>query len=138
MKQISANTIQSWIRPNVEENLLRALVFLIGALTIAAPYIIIKLLTNFEPGQSSKSQRLWMMLWIVVGQVCGSLGLALEKAHWKDMALLDGWKSIGSTRKRISNIVTLFIPVLGMSIGAIGGFVVVAKMILSDEVCKLI
>ena len=52
---------------------------LVGALvfgfTFCAPYAIISGLTKFQPQESKLSERAWLMMWLVVGQIYGGIVL---------------------------------------------------------------
>lgn len=87
----------------------------------AVPVIIILLLTGFKEGQSTESQRAWMMTSLAVGE---SYGI-----------------SFYSLRTRVVKTVEdCLVLVLGLIVGTavIGGFVVVAQMMLQDEVCTIL
>jgi len=43
---------------------------LLGILALIAPYIILKALTGFESGNNTTPQRVWTMVWLVVGTDC--------------------------------------------------------------------
>ncbi|KAF8243690.1 hypothetical protein K440DRAFT_636887 [Wilcoxina mikolae CBS 423.85] len=45
------------------------LVLFLGLCGLSAPYIMMKVLTNFENRQSTGSQRAWLMVWIVTAQI---------------------------------------------------------------------
>jgi hypothetical protein len=80
-----------------------------------------KALTNFDNGESTTSQRVWMMLWLVLSQVSGGI--------------LFGRPNVGAGvgDVLISIFVTLF-----YSPASIGGFVVVGQMMIADQVCVIV
>lgn len=111
----------------------RILSIFLGTFSLFAPYVILQLLTGFEARQSSVSQRIWMMLWLVVGQVYGCLlcPLALSAdSSKKGRALFN--TIYGGAGARI-----LLLVILPGS-AAIGGYVVVAQTMLQDEVCVIV
>lgn len=115
-----------------------AMGFLIGALVI--PYILIAILTKFQPEQSTASQRGWTISWLVAGQV---LGFVLSPFH-ESMKLFDMYYP-DSENPEISNEIRLLsemkretvvkwiwmnfiINMLMAGIPGIGGFVTVGLM----------
>ena len=75
------------------------------------PYVTIAALTNFNPRQSSASERLWTMSWLIVGQIAGIFGaFALRGVHTCAGRLI------------------LFLPGLVFVLPAIGGLITVATM----------
>jgi hypothetical protein len=78
-------------------------------------------LTNFDNGESTRSQRVWIMLWLVLSQVLGGILLLREKVGASVEDVL------------ISTFVTLF-----FSPASIGGFVVVGQMMIADQVCVIV
>lgn len=91
-----------------------------GFCCLALTYVIILLLTGFSAGQSTQSQRAWLMSWLVCSQVHG----LLFYVDCRGARSGSGWK-----RLRYS---------LMAGSTAVGGFVVVAGMIMQDEVCSVI
>jgi len=104
-----------------------------GLLALAAlsvPYIIIVIMTNFEKRSSTLSQRVWIMLWIVTGQVA-PIGVVcvmqlMRKSPW--------WR--GSSWLLLNSLLVLLVPVA--SFGCVGGVVVVVKMIHEFGVCATV
>lgn len=89
---------------------------------------MIKLLTNFEPGQSSFSQRIWILLWFGVGQVYGLCEYAISVGH----------SAITRADRRNRIVIALqLVGILGTGACAVGGFVVAIQMMLDDEVCRV-
>jgi hypothetical protein len=76
-------------------------------IAIATPYAIIGGISGFQEGESTRAQRGWTMSWLVLGQVFG--GLIGPREYF-------------------------FLP---WGAPAIGGFVVVAQMIVADGYCVL-
>jgi hypothetical protein len=58
-------------RPIVRKRWIRLLVSIIAVLAFAAPYCIIGILTRFQPGTSTKAQRIWIMGWLIASQIFG-------------------------------------------------------------------
>ena len=94
-----------------------ATVLAIGA--YLAPYVVAFILTRFETQQSTLLQRVWIVSWLVVGQICGLWGLSfrpvLSFRHWKTMSLIVGISVVPG----------------------IGVWVFVAKMIMEGGICKI-
>lgn len=104
--------------------LFRELGWLYGSIVLcfaAVPEIIILLLTGFKPGQSTESQRAWMMTSLLVGQAYGRLF----------------YISRTKLEKSITDL-SFLVPMLIAGTAAIGGFVVVGQMMMQDEVCAII
>lgn len=101
----------------------------LGMGVLAAPYIIIDSLTNFEEGRSTLSQRSWIMCWIVIGQVGAGFSSVVMMSTPVRRILKDN-------RHKIFFIFLAMMFVLSTS--SIGGFVVVAQMMLGDTVCTTI
>ena len=89
---------------------------------------MMKLLTNFENRQSTRSQRVWVLVWLGCGQLFGSL-MGLEGDFDKKQKQMDG---------PVFYHFNIFRSVLLYSVPSIGVFVVVGKMILDDDVCTKI
>ena len=97
----------------------------------AIPYIIMKLLTNFDKRQRTKSQRTWILVWLAFSQYFGPvialLRLFIQKFSrvkiQQNPAMIQLWM--------LCNTVLLSVP-------SIGVFVIVGKMILDDVVCTKI
>jgi len=94
----------------------------LALLSMAAPYVVMKALTNFDNGESTRSQRVWIILWLVLSQVSGVFILVLQKVGDR-----------GGADEVINLLATLF-----LSPASIGGFVVVGKMMLGDQVCVIV
>lgn len=91
------------------------------------------MLTGFEERQSTKTQRSWILAWLIMGQIGGLLSGAWENEYWRVIGRLPQLPSTTMTRFIIS-----FSIIVCMSIGTIGGFIVVGNMILEDQVCTVI
>ncbi|KAJ0421495.1 hypothetical protein BJY00DRAFT_312098 [Aspergillus carlsbadensis] len=85
----------------------------LGLLLGLVPLIIVGALTGFKAGESSPLQRGFIMAWFVVGVVGGIWGWALAGTVWRDP-----W----------AGLYTL-IALLPVAAPAIGGFVVVGRML---------
>lgn len=85
-----------------------------------------QLLTGFKKAQSTRSQRAWVMIWVVFSQLLAAappfLPGDLEKRHLNPV-------------RRHFNV--LFRAVM-FTVGPIGGFVVVIQMMRKDLVCTVI
>jgi hypothetical protein len=87
-----------------------------------APIAIVGGLSRFQPGESSLSERAWMMSWLVVGTV-SSAWVRLIHVSYTD----DAW-SLSTAFKAASFVLPLWIP-------ALGGMVTVGKMIQDYGAC---
>ncbi|KAF8244413.1 hypothetical protein K440DRAFT_666540 [Wilcoxina mikolae CBS 423.85] len=87
--------------------------FFAVALLFAMPYVVIGRISGFDKGQSTTSQRVWIMLWIVSGY------------------------SMAPIQYRFWLLVTV-VAVVAMGSASIGGLVTVVKMILQIGVCTKI
>lgn len=87
----------------------------------AVPPIIILLLTGFDNGQSTESQRAWMIASLAVGEAYGV-----------------SFYSLRTTIER--TVEDCLVLGLGFIVGTavIGGFVVIGQMMMHDEVCKVL
>ena len=100
------------------------LVFLsIFFILIILPYVFIFLLTGFRKGDSTKAQRGWMVSWLVFDQIFTSNGLAFSISH------IDISEPTQAA-KFVLGILVFCAP-------AIGGFVVVGRMILEFGTCSV-
>lgn len=110
--------------------LLVTTIFLLLYLFIAfsiAPYVIIYILTKFDPGHSTVSQRSWIMGFFVLTQQ-GSPLLALISGSKK-------FRYFAGSKPILAFLITALITTL-LAIPTVGGFVVVAKMMLEDDTCR--
>lgn len=101
---------------------------LLGCLSL----LIVGALTHFENGESSKTQRAWIMSWLIVGIACG---------WWADLTswLLIPQKERDGSINKCSYVCMLLIGVVLLSafcVPAIGGFVVVAEMLKEYGICE--
>lgn len=87
---------------------------------MATAYLVIYLLTRFDGNQSTDLQRGFVLAWLILGQ---GYGWALY--------------SLRGRNGMISEILRLGLT-LFVGVGAMGGFVIVAKMMIDDEVCAII
>ncbi len=98
-------------------------IVILAIVLTATPYIAMKLLTNFENGESSKSQRSWLMAWLALSQFLGPSGYLMYT--FPQLGFMDGfWMSF-----------YILYAIVVFSVGSIGGLVVVGKMIVDDQVC---
>jgi hypothetical protein len=110
---------------------------------LATPYAIMGGLTDFNPGQSTKAQRVWIMIWIVFGQVAGyttPIALFLNGESHKVFYVDKG----GKGRKNSSALAWIktkvaspdgWVFILLYGAPAIGGLVVVGQMIIASGTC---
>lgn len=111
---ISVPSLGRYIRreKSLSERRMTTLAYVLVAIGILFPYIIIAALTNFNSGSSTNIERLWTMSWLVVGQVAGIfVAFAMKGVHG----------CAGRT--------TFLIPGAVLAAPAIGGLVTVANMI---------
>jgi hypothetical protein len=85
---------------------------------------MMKLLTDFENRQSTRSQRVWVLVWLVLGQL-NAPSLVFDHQNMEKQG-------------PVSYPFFTFGMVLLYSVPSIGVFVVVGKMILDDDVCTRI
>lgn len=96
---------------SLSEKAMASLAYLLVLVSVVLPYIVIAALTGFNPGNSTDNQRLWMISWLVVGQIAGVL-----------MAFV--MKGVHDCAGRAS----IALPGIAFVLPAIGGLVTVAKM----------
>lgn len=89
-------------------------------LCVVATFVIIQLLTRFEPGQSTRNQRGWLMAWLVFGQTLGPT-VYMARANFV-----------------LRNEMQVFLFVVMYGVPSMGGLVVVGRMIARDEMCIVI
>lgn len=89
-------------------------------LCVVATFVIIQLLTRFEPGQSTRNQRGWLMAWLVFGQTLGPT-VYMARANFV-----------------LRNEFQVFLFVVMYGLPSMGGLVVVGRMIARDEMCIVI
>lgn len=99
----------------------------------AAPYVVMAALTGFRTANSTFAQRTWIILWVVSGQGCLLVVIVvMEISQALGFSDSDGLFS-GRWSKAVG-LVAFAIAIFVVTC-AIGGFVVVAQMILQDKVC---
>lgn len=98
--------------------------------SFAAPYVIIYLLAGFEGRQSTSNQQIWMMIWLAGGQ---AYGLLLSPTMFNSDRTPNGRLMYNTIYGGSGARVLLLVILPGCA--AIGGYVVVAQMMLEDEVC---
>ncbi|KAG8527686.1 uncharacterized protein KY384_007840 [Bacidia gigantensis] len=92
------------------------------------PFIIIGILTHYDPGRSTQAQRLWIMIWLVSGVTIGPL---LEgRLNLRFLDPKDAYKFMFSVISVIGYII--YLPV------AIGAFVVMGKMMMVYGSCSVV
>lgn len=97
---------------DIKSRFLFICVVLVVLCCIAAPYIVLLLLTGFRDGQRTRRQRAWLLAWLAIGQVYG-MGYFGSKAN--DIT------SINSIFAKSA----LLCAIMMTGTAAIGGFVVV-------------
>jgi len=95
----------------------------------AVPIAVVGGLSRFEPGESALYQRVWTMLWLVLGFSVGAL--LQPPADY-----LEGRPVIGTPSKQIGPQYRIAVLVV-YGATAIGGYVVVAQMLEEFGVCSL-
>lgn len=118
--------------------------YISGALTVAVaslPLILIGVMSKFQPGGSTVSQRAWLMAWYAVGIV------SVQNPYYTDEIIEFGYygtRRIIETRKDYSRLrqarffflrLASLLPVVLPITPAIGGFVVVGQMLISYGSC---
>jgi hypothetical protein len=124
---VSAVTNQEKV-PTREEPPLITSVFLIyfSLFLILAilPYVFISILSGFRKGDSTSAQRGWLMSWLVFNQISSFFGFSFAISDGNDIA----------NPELAAGLVALY---LLWSTPAIGGFVVVGRMLLEFGTCSL-
>ena len=90
-------------------------IYSLFACILIIPYIFISVLTGFRNGDSTHAQRGWMMSWLVFNQILSVFGFGCFT----------------------NDISTPLAVTIGYSAPAIGGFVMVGRMILEFGTCSL-
>lgn len=103
-------------------------ILLVGVL--ASPYLIIYMLTGYNPEESAFSERFWLTTWLVFGQ----LAIA-GRVMW---AFVNRFMGDGLRRELKWGLVISVVCGVVWMVPAFGGFIVVAKMILKSETCRSI
>jgi hypothetical protein len=93
-------------------------------LAMIVPYIVIGALSKFKPGGSSVQQQLFMVGWLVVGQVIGAFNL---------IGHITG-KQKGKTWMKTKSVVNMIVLTSGFAF-AVGGFVEVGRMLREFGYC---
>ncbi|KAF9461554.1 hypothetical protein BDZ94DRAFT_1237555 [Collybia nuda] len=109
-------------------NLRMGIVSPVGTITLTLlhvlPHIFIFLLTKYQNGHSTHAERAWMMSWLVFDQFLAQMGFFL-----------------GDTRSMMTIplywTIMLYICTLAYAVPAIGGFVMVGKMLLEFSPCAI-
>ena len=97
-----------------------AAVLAIGA--FLAPYVVAFILTRFEPQQSTQLQRGWLIFWLAFGQY---------------PAAFLGWGFYCAISFRSPESMFDLYRLGIFSVPAIGIWVIVAKMIMENGICKI-
>jgi hypothetical protein len=105
-------------------------------IAIILPYIFIYALTRFHPRNSTPVERVWMMSWLVANQIACIL-VFMVTMFYPDFS----WVSLNRLRKIRPDyfwfLITLVIPLPLLFIPAVGGFVMVGKMLTTFRSCQL-
>ena len=103
---------------------LKCLYYLCFTILAVVPYVFIFLLTGFRNGNSTTAERGWMMSWLAASQV--SIFFSFQFTTEDNYFMASPWAAG-----------FVFIIILIMSTPAIGGFVMVGKMLLEFDACSL-
>jgi hypothetical protein len=95
------------------------------------PYVFIFLLTGFHKRRSTAAQRGWMMTWLVVNQGVSTYGIFGGRT---ELTIFGG---AVSKIKTVGIVCVGLYVLLVLSIPAIGGFVMVGKMLIEFGSCSL-
>ena len=98
--------------------------YLFFTILAVLPYVFIFLLTGFGKGNSTPAERGWMMSWLVFSQISTFFGFEFSTVNRNDIA---------GPGEAACFIITILI----FSTPAIGGFVMVGKMLLELGSCSL-
>ncbi|KAF8542151.1 hypothetical protein BDD12DRAFT_877063 [Trichophaea hybrida] len=113
---------------------IKIIVSIIGVMIVSTiPFIIINILTRFNKGGSTTSQRAWIMLWIVSGNVSPFLSV-----YAMDYIGRLRPKKVKRTPSEIALMIQAAVVCLAAAIASIGGLVTVIKMILEIGICTKI
>ena len=94
--------------------------------SLVVPYIVVGAISKFHPGSgSTRNQRIFMVGWLVVGQVIGALNLVKHTTKAKKKLKRYIWAE---------TLLVWFIVVLGFAF-AIGGFIEAGKMLMEFGYC---
>ncbi|KAF9458546.1 hypothetical protein BDZ94DRAFT_1270308 [Collybia nuda] len=104
-------------------------VILVAALTVVVllgvfPHVFIFLLTRFRKGHSTRAERAWMMSWLVFNQFFAQVGLDFGEAR---SVIGISWYGV----------IMFYLATLIYATPAIGGFVIVGKMLLEFTPCGI-
>ena len=118
--------------------------YLSGALTMAVaslPFIPMGIMSKFQPGGSTVSQRAWIMSWYAAGIVSVQnpyfTDEVIEYSYYGTRRLIETWHGYSRVRQasyvfqRLASSLTVLVPLAP----AIGGFVVVGQMLISYGSC---
>lgn len=118
--------------------------YLSGALTMAVaslPFIPMGVMSKFQPGGSTVSQRAWIMSWYAAGIVSVQnpyfTDEVIEYSYYGTRRLIETWHGYSRVRQasyvfqRLASSLTVLVPLAP----AIGGFVVVGQMLISYGSC---
>ncbi|KAH0604051.1 uncharacterized protein H6S33_007082 [Morchella sextelata] len=105
---------------------------------LPAPWLIIWSPTRFNAASSTPSQRAWTMTWLAMGQVFGVL--AMSSYSWIRIRVDQYIAAAGMNHDTFAIIMVFYacLYTVLLSFGAVGGMVMVAKMIMEDEFCSRI
>lgn len=106
-----------------------------GMLISATPLLAIGIMSNFDAGESSLSQRIWVMTWLIVGITCTADPYLLESLN--DLRELSNGKTKEDSRRTIIRLkLVAFYLFFGLlTILPIGRMVVVGKMVFEYGTC---
>jgi predicted benzoate:H+ symporter BenE len=87
------------------------------------PILIVFLISQFKPGDSTYAQRSWLMTWMVFGGLFGPI------IEWRRDELMNYGSSTGAAQLSTIGFSAFF------AVPAIGGFVVVGQMLIQYGAC---
>lgn len=96
------------------------MILISGWCLFAVPYVTIYLLTGFDGRDSTDTERGFTMAWLAIGQAYGWILYSLPEQNG------------------LFNQLRMLALTLTVSGGAVGGLVVVGRMMIGDEVCRII
>ena len=88
------------------------------AAVIGIPFVIMGVLTGFHPGQSTKHERVWTMIWYVFGGLFG----------WAIPIMLGDFEHDVTISSKATAVLRIFYALM-CGVGTIGGLVMVGKML---------
>jgi hypothetical protein len=110
---------------------------LLLTIVLPMPLIIIYFLTDFDAGKSSRSQRAWVMCWLLFG-ISGSPIAYFQETHNRASRIPFSKLRPGFLNDSHDLLLTRILVVLIFGTAAIGGMVTVGQMLMEYGTCELL